>query len=150
MCSSESLTCFTLVLIPSRTLWGSWAQRPFCVPHFLIIGNRLHSASMTFPEFQWGRFKQMLIREGRGCRDKGGTVRRTNSAALGQGPGSPSRDTQTISLSCFADTESPTRWEKLTVCCPQARRPQTGWNQKVDDADSHLPHHQPIRRMSTS
>ena len=105
---------------------------------------------MTFPEFQWGRFKQMLIREGRGCRDKGGTVRRTNSAALGQGPGSPSRDTQTISLSCFADTESPTRWEKLTVCCPQARRPQTGWNQKVDDADSHLPHHQPIRRMSTS
>ena len=25
----------------------------------------------------------------------------------------------TISLSCFADTETPTRWKKLTVCCPQ-------------------------------
>ena len=24
-----------------------------CAPHFLITGNRLHSASMTFPEFQW-------------------------------------------------------------------------------------------------
>ena len=56
----------------------------------------------------------------------------------------------TISLSCFADIDTPTRWEKLTVCCPQARRPQTSWNQQVDDADSRLLHHQPIRRMSTS
>ena len=56
----------------------------------------------------------------------------------------------TIFLSCFADTKTPTRGEKLTICCPQACRPQTGWNQKVDNAESHLPHHQPIRRMSTS
>ena len=59
----------------------------------------------------------------------------------------------TISLSCFADTETPTRWEKLTVnhgLLTTAHGPQTGWNQKVDDADSHLRHHQPIRRMSTS
>ena len=28
-------------------------QKPFCVPHLLIRGNRIHSASMTFPEFQW-------------------------------------------------------------------------------------------------
>ena len=33
-------------------------------------------------------------------------------------------------------------------CCPQACRPQTGWNQKVD-IDSRLPYHQPIRRIST-
>ena len=26
----------------------------------------------------------------------------------------------TISLSCFADTETPTRWEKLTLCCPRS------------------------------
>ena len=25
---------------------------------------------MTFPEFQQGRFKQLLIREGRGCRHR--------------------------------------------------------------------------------
>ena len=35
-----------------------------------------------------------------------------------------------------AATDTPTRWEKLTACCPQVRRPQTSWNQKVDDADS--------------
>ena len=47
----------------------------------------------------------------------------------------------TISLSCFADTETPSRWEKLPVSdvyCLQVHRLQTGWNQKVDDADSHL------------
>ena len=49
---------------------------------------------------------------------------------------------------CFADTEIPTRWKKLIICCPQACRPQAVWNQKVDDADSQLPHHQPIRKMS--
>ena len=34
-------------------------------------------------------------------------------------------------LSCFADTETLTRWKKLTVCCSQAHIPQTSWNQKV-------------------
>ena len=41
-----------LTLIPSRNLWGSRARKPFRVPHFLVTGNRLHSASLTFPEFQ--------------------------------------------------------------------------------------------------
>ena len=31
---------------------GYWAQKPFCVPHVLNTGNRLNSASKTFPEFQ--------------------------------------------------------------------------------------------------
>ena len=55
----------------------------------------------------------------------------------------------TILLSSFADTETRTRWEKLTASCWQARRCQTGWNQTTDDADSHFPHHQPVRRMPT-
>ena len=41
----------------------SWVQKPFCVPHFLFVGNRLHSASMTFPEFK-GQFKQSIERSG--------------------------------------------------------------------------------------
>ena len=41
-----------LPLKSSRTLGGSWTQKPLCVPRFLFVGNRLHSASMTFPEFQ--------------------------------------------------------------------------------------------------
>ena len=53
-------------------------------------------------------------------------------------------------LSRFADTETHTRWKVLIICCPQVCRPQTGWNQKADDVDFWLPHHQPIRRMSKS
>ena len=61
---------------PSGTLRGSWAKKPFCVPHFLCVGNRVHSAPMTFPEFQLVELKQLLIREGRGCRDQGGATKK--------------------------------------------------------------------------
>ena len=71
---SPLLPCLILKL--SRALRGSWAQKPFCVPHFLFVGNKLHPASLTFPEFQISRFKQLLIREGRECRNKGGTVKK--------------------------------------------------------------------------
>lgn len=37
-----------------------WTQMFFCFPHFLIIGNELHSATMTFFEFPTGRLKQLL------------------------------------------------------------------------------------------
>ena len=53
-------------------------------------------------------------------------------------------------LSCFADTETYTGREKLTVSCPEAQRSQTSWSQKVDDADFRWPPHQPIRRISRS
>ena len=49
--SCQSTFPGTRALRPSRTLWGSWAQAP-CYAHFLIAGNRLHSAPMIFPEFQ--------------------------------------------------------------------------------------------------
>ena len=42
-------------------------------------------------------------------------VKRNNSAALGQGPASPTTDTHNNILSCFTDTETPSRQEKLTV-----------------------------------
>ena len=45
---------------------------------------------------------------------------------------------------------SPNQVEEVNGMLPTSRRPQTGWNKKVEDADFHLPHHQPIRRMSTS
>ena len=46
-------------LIPCRALWGSWAQRPFCVPHFFNYRKQPPwpflsppLSSMTLPEFQ--------------------------------------------------------------------------------------------------
>ena len=43
---------------------------------------------------------------------KGETVKKNNSSALGQGPGSPSSDTPRGIFELFADTETPSRWEK--------------------------------------
>ena len=130
---------------------GLLGTKPFCVPHFFDY-KKLPSFSLHDPEFQQADSSSCSL-------GKGGDARK--------GRNKQSRETimqpwgkvlvphqwihTTISLSCFADTETPSRWEKLTmVWCPQACRPQSSWNLKVDDADSYLPHHQPIRRMSTS
>ena len=42
--------CFELLKL-SRTMWGSQVKILF-VSHFLFLGNRLHSSSLTFPDFQ--------------------------------------------------------------------------------------------------
>ena len=52
-----------------------------------------------------------------------------------------------MSFELSAETETPTRWKKLTINCPQACRVQTIWNQKADGADSQLPHHQPMKSV---
>ena len=45
-----------LLASPSDAMQGSvglLATETFCVPMSLIMGNSLHSSSMTFPEFHW-------------------------------------------------------------------------------------------------
>ena len=54
-------------LRPRRALWGSWTPGLTVSPISLIMGNRLHSASLTDPEFRWAD-EQLLIRDGRGAR----------------------------------------------------------------------------------
>ena len=65
---------------------GSSQEKPFCVSHFLFVGNRLHSASLTFSESE-GQI-QTVVNQGREEMQK---QRRTvSSAAIGQSPGSAS------------------------------------------------------------
>ena len=59
-----------------------------------------------------GRFKQLLVRKEREARQERSQVKRNSSAVLGQGPDSSSMQT-TISLNCFADTETPSRWDSV-------------------------------------
>lgn len=74
----------------------------------------------------------MLIREGRGGRNKGETVKGNSSAALRQDPGTHSRDVfmynNIFELFCR-------QWnlEQVEVNCvlPQARRCQTDWNRRL-------------------
>ena len=45
-----SVLYISLVLVTLDMAMGSWAQKPVCVPHFLILGNGPHLATMIFPE----------------------------------------------------------------------------------------------------
>lgn len=100
------------------------------------------------PCIPMGRFKQLPIREG-GDAETSEAQSGNDSAATGQGPG-PLTGCQHNISELFCRHWNLHQVEKLTGCCPQAWRPQTSWNQNIDNADSHLPHLQPVRRLSTS
>ena len=104
-------------------------------------------ASFSLHDLPWApriRFKQLLIREGKGGGDKGETV----VQPWDRGLASPQWIHRTVSLSCFADTETPFRWEKIIAHTnretPDLMEPEGG------EADSLSPHPQPIRRMSVN
>ena len=118
-------TCpFAYPLIPSRTLWGSWAQKPFCV--------FLH----WVPK---GRFKQLIIREGRGYRERDEQSKEAIAQPWAWILASP-QGIHIISSSCFSDPETPTRWEKWTIWCPQHIGPRTtGTRRLVRLTPTYLP-----------
>ena len=100
---------------------------------------------LGFPWIAKGRFKQLLIREGRKCRKK-------PWCRMGQGPPSPLWGyTQQSDTYLWILWPLPRR-RMVTSVWAQAQGPQTGWNHKADDWDSWntnpLPHHQPLRRKS--
>ena len=110
-------------MIQIRSLWGSWAQRLSVPLTPLTTGNSLHSASMTFPEFQ------ILAAAGRvreGLRDhQGETAREAGAQPRGRAP-APLPGTHTRPVSCPADTGTRSKRELLTARCPGARRPRLG------------------------
>ena len=71
--SLEWKTSVLLKLKPTRTLWGSWAWNLFYVLPFPFVGNRLQPPWPSLSSK--GLVPVLLIREGRGCRDKGGAAK---------------------------------------------------------------------------
>ena len=121
---------FLCTLFPDYRKYRSCCLYPPCTLHDLPWAPRI-------------RFKQSLIREGKGGGDKG-----ESSAALGRGLASPQWIHRTVSLSCFADTETPFRWEKI-IAHTNRETPDL-MELEGGEADSHSPHPQPIRRMSVN
>ena len=93
----------------SRALWGLLGIKAFLCPLAWVPKN-------------W--FNQLLIREGRGCRDEQGTVKKKH-AALGQGYGSTSRDIPNI-FGLLCGTKISTKWKMVTTWWYTSfhRRPQ--------------------------
>ena len=74
-----------------RPYGGLLGTNSFHVPHFLFVGNRLHSAFLTFPEFHKAASNKCLSGKGEDAETKE-EQSRNNSAAMGQGPDSSSRN----------------------------------------------------------
>ena len=77
----------------------------------LGVGNRLHSASLTFPAFE-GRSKQGRGREG--IQKQGRSHQETIVQAWGRVLVPPQERYVTIPLSSSAETKAPPRWRKVT------------------------------------
>ena len=73
----------------SRALWHSWAQKPFCFPHFFVL-RKWASASKTFPEYEGRGSDSYWSGKGRDAKTKE-EESRNNNAALCQDRGSLSR-----------------------------------------------------------
>ena len=105
-------------------LLGTRALCPYCFDCRKQPSFSLHH----LPWVPVGRFKQLLTREGRGCETR---EKQTQEQSWGTVLFPHQWIHTTISLSYSADTETPSRWEKLTwlmmVYCPQACRPQISW-----------------------
>ena len=98
------------------------------------------------------RLNQLLIREVRERRIKGKAVNQFSNKSPSS---SRNPDMYFWVVLLGLRTPHPPRWRMVTKCWTWAHRPQTGWNQTIDDKDSWNitllpPHHQPIRRKSMS
>ena len=94
----------SLSLIPGRSLWGSWAQVFLCLP-FLWLQEQPSFSLYDLPKVSIHRFKQLLGKGGRNSQEQ------PWSKVL-----FPHQGIHTIiSLSYFADTETPSSWGKLTI-----------------------------------
>ena len=93
----------------NRTLWGSRAQKPFCVPRFLFVGNKLQP---PWPSLSSKGQVQTVVDQGREGMQKQG---RGSQETIVQGPGSPSKDTRNSIFELFCRTKTPTKWKTLTT-----------------------------------
>ena len=98
---------------------GLQGTKTFCVPHFFEYRKQPSFSLHDLPWVPVGRFKQLLIRQRRGCK----TREKQTRAALGQG-----KTDNVFKLFCRY-------WKPLQVGellrCPQACRPQTIWTWRL-------------------
>ena len=92
----------------NRTLWGSWAQKPFWAPYCSIRENRLHSAS--WPSMSSSGQAQTMAQRGReGMQRQGKSSQETVAQFVGRVLVPSQGIHLRISMNCFADSETPSR-----------------------------------------
>ena len=113
----------------SRTLWGSWAQKPFSVPCFLSVGNWFQPPwPSLIPK---GRYKGLLTREEEEHRVKGGAVKK-QQRSLGSGPYFQIQGIYiTILLSSLQTEPAPAQMEDDSVPHSRIKEPEELFRDKI-------------------
>ena len=97
---------------PRRTLWGSWAWKPFCGPCFLFVGNRLQP---PWPSLSSNRQIQTVADQGReGMQRQGRNIQETIVQPSGRVLVPPQGIHITISLSSSAEL-NPQQMEDVSI-----------------------------------
>ena len=95
-------------LINLRSCGALQYTNPFCVPCFLFVWNRLHSASSTFSEFHRVDLISCLSGKERNTEKKGGAVKKQQ--------GSPGEGSWFLLKECtWQYLGSPPRWRMVTL-----------------------------------
>ena len=104
--------------------------KTFLCPLFHVCRKQTSFKPPDLPWVPMGRFKQLLIKEGRGWGNLQST--RNNSAALGQSPGSPSRDIHNNIFELFCRHWNPHQVEEVncllaSTSTPHLSEPEGWW-----------------------
>jgi len=102
----------TLILKPGRTLWGSQAQKPFCVPCFLFVGNRLQPPQPSLSS-KWQ--VQTVANQEKEETQKRERRSQETKVQPWENPGTSSRDTHNNIFELFCRTKSSNKWKILTT-----------------------------------
>ena len=132
---------YGLMMKPSRTLWGPPRHKsPFMSPISCLEKNGF--GLLGLPWVPKSKHKQLLIREVRGCKNKGKAIKQSDTDLW-------------VVLQELRHPPTPIHpptWRMVTTGWTEAHEPRIGCNQKVDHQDfwniTLLPHLQPIRRKS--
>ena len=115
------------IVVVERKGLRIWSRAPghrsFCVPHFFDYRKQPSFCLLWVP---MGRFKQLLIREGRGCETRGNSQEHPWDKVL-----VPHQQIDTtISLDILQILKPPPGGRNM-ACCPQACRLQSCWSWRL-------------------
>ena len=134
--SYQSHSCPVLWIKAEQDSKGLWSTDPFCVLYFLFVGQK---HLFSFLDLSWvlkSRLKRLLIREGRGYRNRRGRIKSWYSLETGSWL-LLKKIGLIMSLSSTEPGPRP-RWRMVT----------SGWAQDFWSTTL-LPHHQPVRKSYT-
>ena len=114
---------------PSRALWHPCAHKPFCVPHFLVLGNKTQP---PWPSLNSKGQVQTVANQKREWMQRQGRSRQeTIVQPRGRVPGPSPRNIGNSIFGFFCRTKTPNNWKML-------RKPSSFWRDDLQITECQL------------